>query len=194
MKLYLAPGACSLADHIALHEAGLVFDRVRVYLRTKRTEDGRDFHEINPKGYVPALELNDGEVLTENVAILFWIAEHAARLAPGGNLGRTRLIEMLAFIGSEIHKPFVRVLFPTSEADKKAAEEIIGRRFAFIAQRLPGNYLFGHELSAADPYLYVMLRWAAMKKLPIPDPLPAFVERMEARPAVRLALQDEGLA
>jgi glutathione S-transferase len=110
MKLYLSPGACSLADHIALHEAGLAFDHVRVDLRTKRTEDGRDFHEVNPKGYVPALVLNDGQLLTENVAILFWIAEQAPRLAPGGSLGRTRLIEMLAFIGSELHKPFVRSL------------------------------------------------------------------------------------
>ena len=194
MKLYLTPGACSLADHIALHEAGLEFDHVRVDLRTKRTEDGRDFHEINPKGYVPALELNDGVVLTENVAILSWIAEHASRLAPGGNLGRTHLIEMLAFIATELHKPFVRSFFPTSDADKKAAEETIGRRLAHVAQRLPGHYLFGYELSAADPYLYVMLRWAAMQNLPIPEPLPAFVERMEARPAVRRALQDEGLA
>ena len=95
MKLYLTPGACSLADHIALHEAGLEFDRVRVDLRTKRTEDGRDFNEINPKGYVPALVLDDGQLLTENVAILSWVAERAPRLAPGGDLGRTRLIEML---------------------------------------------------------------------------------------------------
>ena len=115
MKLYLAPGACSLADHIALHEADLEFDRVRVDLRTKRTEDGGDFNEVNPKGYVPALVLDDGQLLTENVAILAWVAERAPKLAPGGELGRIRLIEMLAFIATELHKPFVRSFFPDQQ-------------------------------------------------------------------------------
>lgn len=194
MKLYLTPGACSLADHIALHEAGLAFDHVRVDLRTKRTEDGRDFHAVNPKGYVPALVLDDGQLLTENAAILSWIAEQAPRLAPSGDLGRARLIEMLAFIGSELHKPFVRSLFPTSDADKQTAEDAIGRRFAFLAERLGGDYLFGNEVSTADAYLYVMLRWAQMQGIEVPEPLAAFARRMAARPAVRQALQDEGLA
>jgi glutathione S-transferase len=194
MKLYLAPGACSLADHIALHEAGLEFDHVRVDLRTKRTEDGRDFTDINPKGYVPALVLDDGQLLTENVAILSWIAEQVPRLAPSGSLGRTRLIEMLAFIATELHKTFVRSLFPTSDEDKKVAEEMIGRRLGFLAERLAGDYLFGDEVSAADAYLYVMLRWAGMQGLQVAEPLAAFAQRMEARPAVRQALQDEGLA
>jgi glutathione S-transferase len=194
MKLYLAPGACSLADHIALHEAGLAFDHVRVDLRTKRTADGRDFHEVNPKGYVPALMLDDGQLLTENVAILYWIAEQAPRLAPSGHLGRTRLIEMLAFTGSELHKPFVRALFPTSDDDKKLAEDMIRKRFDFLAQRLQGDYLFGNEATVADPYLYVMLRWAEMQSIEVPEPLGAFARRMEGRPAVRQALQDEGLA
>jgi glutathione S-transferase len=194
MKLYLAPGACSLADHIALHEAGLAFDHVRVDLRTKRTEDGRDFHEVNPKGYVPALVLDDGQLLTENVAILYWIAEQAPRLAPGGNLGRTRLVEMLAFIGSELHKPFVRSLFPTSDAEKQAAEAAIRKRFAFLAEQVQGDYLFGNEVSVADAYLYVMLRWAQMQSIEVPEPLSAFARRMEVRPAVRQALKDEGLA
>jgi glutathione S-transferase len=194
MKLFFTPGACSLADHIALHEADLEFDRVRVDLRTKRTEDGRDFNEVNPKGYVPALVLDDGQLLTENVAILAWVAERAPRLTPGGDMGRIRLIEMLAFIGSELHKPFGRSFFPTSNEDKKVADNMIGRRLGFLAERLAGDYLFGNEVSAADPYLYVMLRWAGMQKLMVPEPLPAFAERMEGRPAVRLALQHEGLA
>jgi glutathione S-transferase len=143
---------------------------------------------------VPALVLDDGQLLTENVAILYWIAEQAPRLAPGGNLGRTRLVEMLAFIGSELHKPFVRSLFPSSDADKKGAEEMIGRRLGFLAERLAGDYLFGDEVSAADAYLYVMLRWAGMQGLEVPEPLAAFAQRVEARPAVRQALQDEGLA
>ena len=194
MKLYLAPGACSLADHIALHEAGLTFDRVRVDLRAKRTEDGRDFNEINPKGYVPVLELDDGELLTENVAILAWAAERAPKLAPAGELGRIRLIEMLAFIATELHKPFVRIFFPTSDAEKQAAEAILARRLGFLAARLRGDYLFGSGFTVADAYLYVMLRWARAKTLGVPDPLPAFFDRIEARPAVRLALQHEGLA
>jgi glutathione S-transferase len=194
MKLYLAPGACSLADHIAMHEAGLEFDRIRVDLRTKRTEDGGDFNEVNPKGYVPALVLDDGELLTENMAILAWVAKGAPKLAPGGELGRVRLIEMLAFIATELHKPFVRALFPTSDAEKKAAQDAIRKRLGFLAERLRGDYLFGRECSVADAYLYVMLRWARMQGLEIPEPLPAFVERMEARPAVRRALQHEGLA
>ena len=194
MKLYLTPGACSLADHIAMCEAGLEFDRVRVDLRTKRTEDGRDFTEINPKGYVPALVLDDGQLLTENVAILCWVAERAPKLAPGGELGRIRLIEMLAFIATELHKPFVRYFFPTSDADKQVAEDAIRKRLGFIADRLQREYLFGSECSVADAYLYVMLRWARMQGLELPEPLPALAQRMEARPAVRLALQHEGLA
>jgi glutathione S-transferase len=194
MKLYLAPGACSLADHIALHEAGLTFDRVRVDLRTKRTEDGADFTEINPKGYVPALVLDDGQLLTENVAILYWVVERAPKLAPSGEMGRIRLIEMLAFVATELHKPFVRHFFPTSDAEKKVAEQAIRKRLGFVSDRLQGDYLFGREASVADAYLYVMLRWARMSELEVPEPLPAFCERMEARPAVRLALQHEGLA
>ena len=193
MKLYLAPGACSLADHIALHEAGLEFDRIRVDLRTKRTEDGGDFDEINPKGYVPALVLDDGQLLTENVAILCWVAERAPKLAPDGEPARIRLIEMLAFIATELHKPFIRAFFPTSDAEKAAAQKIIGRRLGFVADRLEGDYLFGSEFSVADAYLYVMLRWGRMQGLDVPEPLPAFFDRMEARPAVRLALQHEGL-
>ena len=194
MKLYLTPGACSLADHIALHEAGLTFDRIRVDLRTKRTEDGGDFTEVNPKGYVPALVLDDGQLLTENVAILCWVAERAPQLAPNGELARIRLIEMLAFIATELHKPFVRALFPTSDAEKQVAVDSISRRLGFIAPRLEGEYLFGSGCSVADAYLYVMLRWARMQQLEAPAPLPAFALRMEARPAVRLALQHEGLA
>jgi glutathione S-transferase len=193
MKLYFAPGACSLADHIALHEAGLAFDRDRVDLRVRRTEDGQNFDEINPKGYVPALVLDDGELLTENVAILAWIAERAPRLAPTGELGRIRLIEMLAYLATELHKPFVRILFPTSDADRQAAAGILAKRFRFLADRLQGEHLFGSAFTVADPYLYVMLRWARAKSLEVPEPLPAYFARVEARPAVQLALQHEGL-
>jgi glutathione S-transferase len=194
MKLYLTPAACSLADHIALREAGLGFDAVRVDLETRRTERGEDFTEVNPKGYVPALVLDDGQVLTENAAILSWVAERAPGLAPGGELGRARLVEALAFIGSEVHKPFVRLMFPTGDAERDAAREIIGQRLAHVADRMRGDFLFGDAFTVADAYLYVMLRWAKMLGVDAPDPLPAFAARVEARPAVQAALRHEGLA
>ena len=193
MKLYLAPGACSLADHIALHEAGLTFDRIRVDIPTRRTETGDDFTAISPKGYVPALVLDDGTLLTENAAILSWVAERAPELAPGGELGRIRLVEMLSFIGSELHKLLIRSIFPTSDQEKTAVDEAAGQRFAVIAGQLQGDYLFGDGMSVADAYLYVMLRWAQALKLPLPDPLPAYFERVHARPAVQQALHHEGL-
>jgi glutathione S-transferase len=194
MKLYFTPGACSLADHIAMHEAGLAFDRIRVDLETKRTEDGGDYTKVNPKGYVPALVLDDGQLLTENIAILSWVADRDPKLAPDGELGRIRLIEMLAFLSTELHKQFGRFFFPTSDVEKQAAQAAIRKWLDFVAARLRGDYLFGNEFSVADAYLFVMLRWARMKGMDIPEPLPAFVERMNARPAVRLALQHEGLA
>lgn len=194
MQLYLTPGACSLADHIALNEAGLAFEPVRVDLAAKRTERGEDFLAINPKGYVPALRLDDGQVLTENVAILSWIAEQAPQLVPEGPLGRTRMLEMLAYITSELHKPLVRMMFPTAEADKDAARALAERRFALLADKVASGFLFGDRVSAADPYLYVMLRWARMLELPAPAPLASFATRMEDRPAVQQALRVEGLA
>nr|WP_241991647.1 glutathione S-transferase N-terminal domain-containing protein [Paraburkholderia sp. RAU2J] len=123
MKLYYSPGACSLADHIALHEADFKFERVRVDLKTKLTESGQKFDEINGKSYVPVLEFDDGQILTENVAILSWIAQRKPSLAPDGELGDTRLLEMLAFISTEIHKQFGRVFKPTSDAEASAARE-----------------------------------------------------------------------
>jgi glutathione S-transferase len=193
MQLYLAPGACSLADHIALREAGVAFEPIRVDLRVKRTEDGRDFNEINPKGYVPALVLDDGQLLTENVAILAWVAERAPNLAPGCEFGRIRLIEMLAFIATELHKLLVRGFLPTSDQDKEFAQGLVARRFRLLGDRLREDHLFGSAFSVADAYLYVMLRWARTQRLDLPAPLTALFDRVEARPAVQLALRHEGL-
>lgn len=194
MKLYLAPGACSLADHIAMHEAGLTFDRVKVDLKAKTTEDGRDYSQINPKGYVPALQLDDGQILTENMAVLSWVADQDPSLAPSGPLGRYRLLETLAFISTEIHKGFKPFFKPNStEAEKAAAGEMLGNRFGFLAKTLKDDYLFGGQVSVADAYLFVMCLWARKNGLTLPDPLPAFVVRMKSRPAVRLALEHEGL-
>jgi glutathione S-transferase len=194
MKLYFAPGACSLADHIAMHEAGLTFDRVKVDLKAKRTDDGRDYLQINPKGYVPALEFDDGEVLTENVAILSLVADKAPQLTPEGRFGHVRLLEMLAFISTEIHKGFKPFFKPNAtEDEKKAAADILGKRFGYLAQRMKGDYLFGSQFTVADAYLFVMCLWAQKNGLTLPDPLPAFVARMKARPAVKLALEHEGV-
>jgi glutathione S-transferase len=194
MKLYYSPGACSLADHIALHEAGLKFECVKVDLKAKRTENGDDFAEINPKGYVPALEFDDGQTLTENIAILSWIADQAPDLAPHGPLGRYRLLETLAFISTEIHKAFRPFFAPNStDADKAAAAEQIGKRLKLIAENLQGDFLLANKMSVADAYLFVMLMWATKNRLTIPDPLPAYAARLRTREAVRLALEHEGL-
>jgi len=195
MILYYAPGACSLAAHIALHEAGLAFDRVRVNLAVHHTEDGDDYSEINPKGYVPALRFDDGQVLTENIAILSWIADQGPNPGAAGELGRYRLLETLAYISTEIHKAFKPFFSPgASDADKAAASQQIGRRLALIADNLDSDYLKGAEFSVADAYLFVMLRWAEKNELTVPEALSAYAERMKARPAVRLALEHEGLA
>lgn len=194
MKLYLAPGACSLADHVALHEAGLDFERVKVDLKTKTTETGEDYRAINPKGYVPALVLDDGQVLTENIAILSWIADQAPSLAPQGVLGRYRLLETLAFISTELHKGFKPFFSPDPDEGQKAkARETIAQRLSLLSDRVGEGYLFGGEAGVADAYLYVMLRWSKLNRVSIPAPLTAFADRMETRPAVKLALQHEGL-
>ena len=193
MKLYYSPGACSLSDHIAMHEADMTFDRVRVDLSSKLTDAGKNYLDINPKGYVPALEFDDGEILTENAAVLSWIAEQKPALGPSGDLGHYRLIEMLAFISTEIHKQFGRVFKPTSDAEATAAREKLTQRFDLISKMLKGSYLFGDQFSVADAYLFTMLLWAKKIGLTVPDRLTAFVELMRSRPAVQLALKHEGL-
>lgn len=193
MKLYYSPGACSLADHIAMHEADLTFDRVRVDLKTKLTEAGQKFEAINPKGYVPTVELDGGQILTENVAILSWVAQQKPSLAPTGEHAALRLIETLAFISTEIHKQFAHVFKPTSDAGEAAAREKIGQRFQLIAGMLKGDYLFGSEASVADAYLFTMLLWANKVGIDVPQRLTEFAQRMRARPAVQLALKHEGL-
>lgn len=195
MILYLSPGACSLADHIALHEAGFDFGRCKVDLKAKITEDGRDYREINPKGYVPALELDSGEVLTENIAILSWIGDQAPALTPSGSLAPYRLLEMLAFISSELHKSFKPFFSPNASAEDKAiASDLIRKRLDLIANQLDAHYLFGSAFSVADAYLFVMLTWAAKNQIALPAALEAYLARVRQRPAVRLALEHEGLA
>jgi glutathione S-transferase len=143
---------------------------------------------------VPALELDDGQVLTENIAILSWVADKAPKLAPTGELAPYRLLEALAFISTEIHKAFKPLFSPGStEAEKTQAKETIGKRLGQVAGKLKGDYLFGAEAGVADAYLFTMLTWAKKNGIALPDPLPAFFDRMSSRPAVKLALHHEGL-
>ncbi len=193
MKLYYSPGACSLADHIALHEAGLPFEHEKVDLKAKRTEAGVDFSTINPKGYVPALTLDSGETLTENIAILDWIAHQDSKLAPSGPMGHTHLLEALAFISTEIHKSFKPFFSGGSDGDKAKAGEMISKRMAYLADDMKGDYLFGSAVSVADFYLFVMLLWAKKVNVEPPAPLVAFRERMMALASVQKAMKHEGL-
>jgi glutathione S-transferase len=195
MKLYYARGACSLADHIALHEAGLAFELEKVDLRAKRTEGGDDYLAINHKGYVPTLVTDDGETITENIAMLDWIGLQAPALALTGPLGRTRLLEALAYISTEVHKSFKPFFTPDATDDAKAkAGEMVTKRLQLLADGLTGDYLFGDHLTVADCYLFVMLLWARKQGVTAPEPLPAYFDRMKARPAVAAALTAEGFA
>ena len=193
MRLYYAPGACSLADHIALHEAGLPFDHEKVDLQSKRTESGADFTVINPKGYVPALTLDSGETLSENIAILDWIAHQDTVLKPSGAMGHTRLLEVLAFISTEIHKGFKPFFSGAPDEEKAKAGEMIVKRLTYLADNMQGTYLFGDRVSVADFYLFVMLLWSQKNELNVPSILADFRERMLSLPSVRKAMQHEGL-
>src|SRR5262245_17649361 len=184
MKLYYAPNACSLADHIALIEVGARFEAEAVDIRTKRTASGDDFHTINPKGYVPALLLDDCEILTENVAVLDWIAEQYPQLRHNGTLSRTRQLEMLVFISTEIHGAFKPLWHAATEPEKEKARTRVAGLLQFAAAQMHADYLFGDELTVADCYLYVMLRWAERFGIAVPELLLRLQWRMEQRPAV----------
>jgi len=193
MTLYTAPGFSSLADHIAMLEAGLEFDVAKVDIATKAIEGGGNLADVSPKGYVPALRLGDGEVLTENVAILTWVADQAPDLAPKGRMGRYRLLETLGFIAAEIHKRFPAYLAASDDAQQAIGQQL-EHWFRYLADGMKHDYLFGDTFSAADAYLFVMLRSAAQLGFTLPDPLPDYVARIEQRPATQSALQREGIA
>ena len=194
MKLYYATGACSLACRISLHEAGIAADFERVDLKTKITEHGRDYRAINPKGYVPMLVLDDGAAITEIDAVLDYIAGLEPELGPGGALGRTRLIEMLAYLSTEVHSAFKPLWHDASEAEQATAREAVAQRLAFLEGRMPGLYLFGPRFTVADAYLFVMLRWAKVFGVPISPRLIGYFEPILERSSVRQALAEEELA
>jgi glutathione S-transferase len=193
MKLYYAPGACSLADHIALHEAGLPFEHEKVDLKAKRTESGADFTAINPKGYVPALTLDSGETLTENVAILDWVAHQDTALKPLGAMGHTHLLEKLAYVSTEIHKSFKPFFSGASDDEKQKAAAVILKRMGYLADTMQGDFLFGAKVSVADFYLFVMLLWARKNEIEVPARLEGYRDRLMELPSVRKAMTHEGL-
>jgi len=201
MKLYYAPGACSLSPHIALREARLDFHLVRVdFMRGKSLPDGSPFTRINPKGYVPALELDDGRVLTENAAMVQYIADlrPEAGLAPrNGTFERVRLQEWLVFIATELHKGLAPFFSPkASDEYKEAVKDKLDMRFGFLSAALEDRpWLLGEDFTVADGYaLYAIRTWEKMVKVDLArwPTLSAYRRRIEARPAVRAALEAEG--
>ena len=201
MKLYYAPGACSLAPHIVARELGIDLALEKVDTKGKTTASGRPFLEVNPKGYVPALELDEGGVLTEGPVISQYLADRkpAAGLVPAaGTLERYRVLEMLGYINSEIHKTFGPLFDPSLvDATRQSLLARLPQRYALIEQRLAGKeYLFGSQFTIADAYLFVVSSWAPYVKADLsafPN-LQAFLKRVAARPAVQAALKAEGLS
>lgn len=201
MKLYYSPGACSMSPHIVALEAGIDLELEKVDLKTKKTVSGADYLSINPKGYVPALQLDDGAVLTEGPAIVQYLADRApgAKLAPAnGTIERYRLQEWLNFISTELHKGFSPLFNPaTPDAMKQPIKDKLVSRFTYVDQQLAGKqYLMGSEFGVADGYLFTMCQWAGFMQIPIDGlaNLKAWRERVAARPAVQAALRAEAEA
>lgn len=200
MKLYYSPGACSLAPHIVLFEAGYTFDTEKVDIPNKKTASGADYWQINPKGYVPALQLDDGEVLTEVSTILQYLADQkpASGLAPAaGTMPRYRLMEWLNFIATEVHKSVGGLFNPQMTPEMKEVQKAyITCRFNALDKMMAGKqYLTGDSFSVADAYLFNVLRWCGFHKIDLatwPN-IQAFFARAGARPQVQAAMRAEGL-
>jgi glutathione S-transferase len=200
MKLYYSPGACSLAPHIALNEAGLAYEAVKVDLRKHELADGTDYYTINPKGYVPLLELDDGQRLSEVAVILQYIADRKpGTLAPAfGSLERYRVMEWLNFIATEVHKQFGPLWHPdTPDATKEKQRAMLAKRFDLVNKTLASQpYLTGETFTIADAYLFTIVNWSHLLKVDL-SPWPAlvlFLARVAARPKVHDTLVAEGLA
>lgn len=200
MKLYYSTGACSLSPHIVLRESGLPFEAVLASTKTHKLPDGTDYYTINPKGYVPLLELDNGERLAEGPAIVQYIADQvpAKNLAPpNGTMARSRVQEWLTFIGTELHKTFSPLFNPAMPEEAKAIfrTKLLGR-LGWVDTQLEGReYLAGAEFCVADAYLYTVTRWTKPTNIDISAlrHLAEFMKRMDARPAVQAALKAEGL-
>lgn len=200
MKLYYSPGACSLSPHIVLNEAGFNYEVERVDTATKKTEKGADFFAINPKGYVPVLALDDGQILTEGPAIVQYLGDQkpASGIVPkAGTMERVREQEWLNFITSELHKTYSPLFRPTTPDEyKKLAREYLAKRLAVLDKHLAGKqYILGDKFTAADAYAFTVLRWSQYTNVdlsPFPN-IKAFMERVAARPKVQEAMKQEGL-
>ena len=200
MKLYYSRGACSQVPHIILHEAGLPHDSAKVDLRAKKLEDGSDYLKINPKGAVPALELDDGQVLTENAVILQYIADQAGAfelLPQPGDMQRYRVLEWVNFVATELHKSFGPLFNPAAgEESKQLARDLIGKKLDYVDQQIGDkDYLLGDQFTLPDAYLFVMLGWTAGQSIDLSrwPKLAAFRERISKRESVREVLAFEGL-
>lgn len=200
MKLYFNPGACSLSPHIVAHEAGIPLTLEKVDIITRKMADGRDFTAINPKGYVPALELDNGELLTEGPAIVQYLADQkpdSKLVPPAGTMDRYRVQEMLGYINSELHKTYSPLFNPKSSPElREDRAAYLRRRYVLVEKTLAGKqYLFGDQFTAADAYLFTVTNWANFVKLDLSDfpNLLAFQARVAARPAVQAAMKAEGL-
>jgi len=199
MKLYYSPGACSMASHIVLREAGLDFDPVKTDIRAKTLPDGSDYLAVNPKGAVPALRLDDGNVLTENAAVLQYIADQVpdSGLIPASGNARYQVISWLSYVGSELHKSYGMLWNPTSSDEaKQLARDLVGKKFDFVQSQLGDKpYLTGDSFTPADAYLFVMLSWTKMHGIDLArwPALVALQARIAERPAVQAAMRAEGL-
>lgn len=201
MKLYYSPGACSLSPHIVLRELGLPFDLEKVDTKTHKTADGADFHDINPKGYVPVLRLDSGDLLTEGTAIVQYLADqHPASglVPPAGTLARARLQESLNYIATEVHKAFTPLFTPgISDDSRQAALQKVSKRLSYLEDVLEDGrpYLAGDALSVADIYLFVVLNWTGHVGMQLEQwpRLKALAGRIAERKAVQEALQAERL-
>jgi glutathione S-transferase len=200
LKLYYSPGACSLSPHIVLREAGLPFTPVLASTKTHKLADGTDYYTINPKGYVPLLELDDGQRLSEGPAIVQYIADRVPekKLAPAfGTMDRYRVMEWLNFISTELHKSFSPLFNPAMPEEGKAVyRQRLAGRLQWVDSQLEGRgYLMGEHFTVPDAYLFVVTNWCKPMNVDISGlkHLNAFRERMAARPAVQEAMKAEGL-
>ncbi len=200
MKLYYAPGACSLSPHIVSREAGIDLEFERVDIAQKRTGSGKDFWGVNPKGQVPVLEIDNGQKLTEGPVIVQYLAAQnpGSGLVPApGTIDRYRAQEWLNFVASEMHKTYGPLFRPTTpEEFKVLSREVIGRRVAWLDKELAGKqYLMGDKFTVADAYLFTVLRWSPRVGVDLSKSpnVTAYIERVAARPKVQEALKAEGL-
>ena len=199
MKLYYAPGACSLAAHIVADEADVRLQLEKVDLKSHKTENGQDYYAINPKGYVPTIQLDDGSTLTENVAVLNYMADRTGDklYTPRPHtMEHYRLEEWLGFITTELHKRFAPFFTGGDEDEKRTAKEKILTRFKYVDEKLEDKqFLMGDRMTVADAYLFVMLTWARKNNISIDrcSNLRAFFERMSRRDGVQRAMKEEGL-